>query len=331
LPAGEYSGGVVIDKPLTLSGDGQVWIDAACASNFGIEVSADGVTIEGVGIRNARESNVAIDEVTGVTLDRLTLEDWNCANAESQANAGVACWYCSGMTIRDSTMTTSRPFGNGIWVKSTSEKPAAGGHTITGNRISGGFDGIGDEAEDDPMGGFVRDTVISDNQISNCRDDGIQVEGRDENVTVRRNTVRGCGIGIAMAPNLVGPLLIEENLLEDMVPGYYDQQACFKVGDGGDGVAELRDNVCRTTGEGLKQTNAGLSTMNLSGNCFIVTGYAYYLTDDPEGVFRDNWIESTNDLLIRWGGQIFENVQQFRQASGQESGAAMKDICERLS
>jgi hypothetical protein len=134
-----------------------------------------------------------------------------------------------------------------------------------------------------------------------------------------------------MAPNLVGPLLIEENLLEDMVPGYYDQQACFKVGDGGDGVAELRNNVCRTTGEGLKQTNAGLSTINLSGNCFIVTGYAYYLTDDPKGIFRDNWLESTNDLLIRWGGQIFENVQQFRRASGQESGAAMKDICERLS
>lgn len=59
---------------------------------------------------------------------------------------------------------------------------------------------------------------------------------------MRRNAISRCAIGIASAPNLTGPLFIEENVITDGRPGHYGNVQCFKVGHGGQGVAYYTAN-----------------------------------------------------------------------------------------
>ena len=76
-----------------------------------------------------------------------------------------------------------------------------------GRRIEGC--GIGGEPEDVSYGGLNRDSVVRRNVITDCSDDGIQVEGGVQNVLVSGNTVKRCLIGIAFAPALTGPADLE--------------------------------------------------------------------------------------------------------------------------
>src|SRR3990167_6565696 len=214
-PAVAASPTLVITEPGVY--DGGV-IDAGCAAEHNVIVEADNVTLRGMTLSNANEAAVYIGAQENVTIEDVTIEGFNCADGEGQYRAGVACWGCSKLTVRDSDISTDKTFGNGIWVKNYGLR-TGGGHVFSRNRITGGFDGIGGEPEDQPYGGVYKDTLIYRNTVRGCADDGVQVEGGNINVVVAGNDIAGCGLGIALAPTITGPLRVCCNIIRDLKVG----------------------------------------------------------------------------------------------------------------
>jgi parallel beta-helix repeat protein len=180
------------------------------------------------------------------------------------------------------------------------------------------------------MGGLVKDSVIEGNTIRNCYDDGIQVEGRNENVRVRNNTITGCGLGIALAPNMVGPLYIEGNTITDLQPGEYGLQACFKLGDGGSGTAHFTGNTCKSSGDGFKQTNSGMTKIIASDNCIVVSRYVIELSGAPASgtSFNGNTLyTSDSGRFVKWNGSTYLSLSAFQSATGQEANGVQSQSC----
>lgn len=342
LHAGTYREQVELDKWVTLApaGDGPAWIDAECDRAHGIRITASGVTVERIGVRRTVEAGVLIERGAGhVTLQGMAVQDFNCEDQPHQRLAGIAVSY-GGPEIRIQGNTISRRedlpgdpqgYGNGIWFKSDSEIPSGGGHRIIGNTILGGFDGIGGEREDDPRGSFDRRTVIEGNTVTDCWDDGIQVEGGNVEVKVRENVIERCAAGIAFTPNLRGPLYIERNTIRDLEPGRYDARVGFKIGGGGEGVAYLTENVVDTSGDGIQQTNKGLTRIVARRNVIHVDGYVI-ATDErfPKDTSFDHdclWTEGDAGWFAKWGGTYYEELERFRHETGQERHGEQSADC----
>ena len=337
--AGTYAEEVELSKNVTVTdfGDGAVWVDGSCSRNYGIDVSGNGATVEGIGVRRANEAGVRVYYADNVTLDNMTIQDYNCANGNHQYMAGVASWGGgSGLTVTDNTIIrraglSGSPYGygNGIWIKNTSSSDG-GGHTITGNTIIGGYDGIGGEPEDATYGSFYRDTTIANNEIRDCWDDGIQVEGGDINIVVENNLIDGCAIGIAFAPNKQGPLYIRGNEIYNLEPGFYGSRYAFKIGDGSGGITYLEDNIIITQGDGLKQSNSGVGPIISRGNVFSVSRYVIEISSSIPGATDfdyDCLWTSDSSRFVKWGGSTYSSLSQFHNATGHEEHGVESSTC----
>lgn len=342
--AGVYDEFVFITQAITIrpAGSSDVWIDRDCADGAAIHIhTGSGVTIQGIGVRNTGGAGVLVgdngDEAPPdhVTIDGLTIEHFNCSDEELQANAGIAIWQaacCQTITNNTITYRTSgepRGHGDDIWFKSTDEEPSGGGHHIAGNTITGGWDGIGGESEWDVHGSFDRSTVIENNTVRDCWDDGIQVEGGNVDVRVSANVISGCGTGIAFAPTLTGPLYITGNVIRDLQTGLYDNLFCFKTGHHRPGQVFLTKNVCDSDGDGLMQTNSGLPTITSRDNCFIVSRYVIQLRGVRDGSSFDGDTMWTSDPVrfVAWDGEEFEDLAAMQTATGQESAGTETPDC----
>ena len=159
---GVYAEAVILDAAdvsLEPLGKGDVWVDGGCARENGIHISASGVSVSQIGVRNTSGAAVLIDNMaTNVKVRETAFQDYNCAENPDQSAAGIAvCYGGSGIRLIDNQITRrvelpgeAHSYGDGIWFKSDSSLPRGGGHYISGNVIKGGFDGIGGETERDP-------------------------------------------------------------------------------------------------------------------------------------------------------------------------------------
>lgn len=345
VPAGVYPEQIEVSKAVTLEavGDGVPWVDGACARPNAIHVTASNVTIRGLGAQRSQEAAVRLDSASNVTLDALTVQDYNCTENPDQFRAGIAAYGGSNIRITDSTITrrvdvagTQQGFGNGIWVKNTTAS-GGGSHYFAGNTITGGFDGVGGEPEDRTYGSFYRNSIIENNTINDCWDDGIQAEGGNINLRVRNNTINRCALGIAFAPNITGPLYIEYNHILDNRPGYYGGSACFKLGNGGAGTAFITENECRiyesaggVAGDGWKQANARLSVVVARRNIIQVPRYVIETTDSfPGGTSFDGDCLWSTDVsrFIKWRGAFYANLASFRNATRHEMTGIESQDC----
>jgi hypothetical protein len=348
-PAGTYHEQVEIRKPLTFEpvGDGPVIIDGDCKRENGISISTGSdITVTGIVIQNTVGAGVQLgngpDDVPkphDITLDNLTITDFNCKEDPTQAFAGIAAWYTGccikvmNNTIKYRSSGNQLGSGDGVWFKSNTKLPSGGGHLISGNTITGGWDGIGGETESDPHGSFDGNTVIENNYVVGCWDDGIQAEGGDQNVHVQNNRVQGCGTGIAFAAPVTGPLYVEHNTIHELSTGMLGNLFCFKVGNNGGGLTYLNGNVCSTDGDGIAQTNEGLSPIVSRGNCFHVTGYVFAIGGPVPGgsSFDGDGISSSNpDHWAKWNGSAYNDIDQFRRDTGFELNGSIVTDCADL-
>ena len=301
-------------------------LDAACQQDHNIEVERNGQVIEDVTLLNARESAVLIDGFDDVTVRNVTIRDYDCDGGGDQNEAGIACWQCSRLTVANVTIERATGGGNGIWVKNS-----GGGNVIRGNTISGGFDGIGGEDEFSPTGSFNRDTIIEGNDVSNCDDDGIQSEGGNDGVVIRGNTITGCLIGIAFAPNLAGLLTIEDNTIRDVVPRRGNDPACWKEGGVGAGTTRLLGNVCMAEqGDGFKQSGGfGHSIVIARDNCIQVGRYVIETFEPgPLDFDRDRLWTTDPNRFIKWADVLYGSLAGFRAATGQELSGVEAAGCD---
>jgi hypothetical protein len=302
-----------------------VTIDAACQADHNVVVERDGQVVEDLTLLNARGSAVLIDGFDDVTVRDVTIRNYDCDGGGEQNEAGIACLECSGLTIENVTIERATGGGNGIWMKNS-----GGGNVIRDNTISGGFDGIGGEDEFSPTGSFNRDTVIEGNEVSDCDDDGIQSEGGNDGVVIRDNTITGCLIGIAFAPNLRGLLTIEDNTILDVVPRRGNDPACWKEGGIGAGTTELLNNVCQTEeGDGFKQSGGfGHSAVVSRGNCIQVGRYVIETFEPGPLDFDGDRLWTTDDnRFIKWADTLYGSLLSFSGATGQEQNGVEAEGC----
>jgi hypothetical protein len=222
--------------------------------------------------------------------------------------------------------------------------PSGGGHYIAGNTIIGGWDGIGGEEEGSAHGTFDRDTVVENNTIRDCWDDGIQSEGGDQDVHLRNNDISGCGTGIAFAAPVTGPLYIEQNHIHDLSLGLYENLFCFKVGNDGGGTTYLTENICDVDSpaeaaqgegaDGIHQTDEGLSPIVSRRNIFQASAYVFILVESPlpAGTSFDEDCVSTTDpeRFIKWSGGVYYTSLAELQAVGQETNGRETTDCSFL-
>lgn len=345
--AGVYKEQVDISKPVTLVGSGAVWIDGDCSKRYGIQIIASNVTIRGIGVKKTHEQGIIVRNTSSsnITIEGNTVQDFNCQDGGDNFAAGVASWY-GGSNIKVINNTITRRVeisgnqagkGNGIWFKSNNENPSGGGHTISGNTITGGYDGIGGEEEGSDRGSFDKNTTIENNTIKDCWDDGIQVEGGDVNITVKNNRIEGCGIGIAFAANKIGPLNIENNTIQGDTGkrGVHGQLACYKLGRGGNGTTYLTANDCRIPGtsnggNGFAQTNKGLSPIVSRKNVLVVSRYVMEFSDSPpagSSFDEDCMYTSDTGRFIKWGGKRYSNFNEFKSGTSLEGNGVYSQNC----
>lgn len=336
---GVYQEMVTVDTPVSIQAiAGGVWIDGGCNRENGLLVHANNVTIRGLGVRKTDESGIRIDGANDVTVDDVTVQDYNCDDSDDQFEAGIAVWEGARLTVTDSTITRRsalnggpKGFGNGIWIKNTSQN-GGGGHYIADNIITGGFDGIGGEPEDSVSGGFYRDSVIERNQISDCWDDGIQVEGGNINVAVRDNTIYRCSVGVAMAPTLTGPLYVERNQIRDLQIGYYDAQFAFKLGDGSKGTIFITENVVVSDGDGFKETNGGgVGKITSRRNIILVDRKVIEIgsISNTASSFDQDCLWTTDpNRFISWRQTEYPDLATFQNSTGQESNGIEGPDCD---
>ena len=312
--------------PLTITSSGMYNGDGRTINGGtnNILIKASNVTVCNYVLKDAQAAGVKIDlgGYSNIKLGKLTIQNFNASGAGGSApdgpqyNAGVACWNCNALTVVDSTITTTKGYGNGIWLKRTNAS-SAGADYIGYNTISGGWDGFGTEPEDDTNGGVGNGTIIENNNISNCNDDGLQVEGRVQNVTVRNNTISTCGVGVAVAPVLVGPLTVAGNYIHTLRYAPSTAFFCYKLGDrSGSGAPQITftNNVCKTgsatspSGEGaggFTQTNGGMAyNITATGNCTETGRYVIEFSDTPATAnFSNNKYYTTDSgRFVKWGG-----------------------------
>lgn len=120
-----------------------------------------------------------------------------------------------------------------------------GNHVIRYNRIHSVSnrwynDGIGGGSNASSEFGNVNcDTDIYGNIVSQCWDDAIEVEGRDENVRVWGNFIRDSSVGVASGAVTVGPLYVFRNVIMESYASESDpgrRGTAFKTGHNLGGV-----------------------------------------------------------------------------------------------
>ena len=174
---------IVVDKPLTIIGDGWPVIDGENAHQI-VSVTADDVTIRGLVLRNVGTSYVEdraaikVAKVHGCTIESNRIE---------RAFFGI---YLAGVTrCRIATNdiggagTSEGAAGNGIHLWTSTHV------TIEGNHISHQRDGIYFE--------FVHESEIRDNVSEHNLRYGLHFMYSDD-CTYERNTFRGNGAGVAV-------------------------------------------------------------------------------------------------------------------------------------
>jgi uncharacterized repeat protein (TIGR01451 family) len=216
------------------------------------------------------------------------------------------------------------------------------GNVVRHNTVTGGFDGI-----DIRRGGSHTD--IYSNVISECMDDGIEVDDEPgHNIRVWGNRISYCYSGISNqgwfedGDRESGPVYIFRNVIiggvdpESRTPvgssdpyeeGYYTHYA-FKVGADYDRVGRVyyyHNTIAITDpdhrGNGIQDAGgyywAGLVARN---NLWHVSGKIYNLRHESTGHDVDyNNLHSTSDRhFVEWAGDEYDDLAEFQAQTGQE-------------
>lgn len=154
LPEGTYDGGIVIDKPLTLTAEpGTVVIDGGGTGHV-LELAAPDITLRGLTLRNSGDS--LNDEDSGVYVteaaDRARIE----GNRFVHNLIGVFLKGPDDAVVKDNVIEGRTDLrvnerGNGVHLWNTP------GSQVVGNRITGGRDGIFTTTSKDNL--FARNTM----------------------------------------------------------------------------------------------------------------------------------------------------------------------------
>lgn len=127
------------------------------------------------------------------------------------------------------------------------------------HRWNDGIEGWGNFAY---TGGFAQDADIYGNVIAFGNDDGIELDGGQNNVRLFGNWIEGFYCGVSTVPCLRGPSYIFNNLITRLGDEIGASSHAFKSG-GGTGLLHIFNNTCIT--------NSGLASINTNSPLHAVS------------------------------------------------------------
>lgn len=259
------------------------------------------VWFEELTIRGAKWAFVA-HEATRIVVRRCRI---------SGADYGITATRNSGDSLGGWFVTDNTIEGPSTWPRSKGIENARGvqlsgrGHVIAYNRIRGFADGI-----DTFPSRRCAAIDIHNNDISECTDDGIELDYSERNVRCFRNRLTDVFQGISVQPVYGGPVYAFRNALYNVV------QEPFKLHNGPSGALFFH-NTCVKQGMPLiLQTPEPVRHCVSRNNLFIGTAarYAYETTApmrncdfDYDGFGGGPW-----GLFMKWNGQRYKTLAEVR-------------------
>ena len=303
-----------------------------------VTIDADYVQVTNLRFKQSQNNSVEIGaNHHHVWLGNLYHEDVSAQRSYNDAgvliNGGSHHVYVLDNTILAPGLTAAAA-ANPRW-----DSPGAGIHVggamspegtfvFNGNTIVGGFrDCIGNSGES--FGSSTRDnTDISNNVISGCKDDGIQMEGDDINLRIWGNdiTANNGYSAIAMASSFVGPVYVYRNLIRITWTGAAG--SAFKIAGAIDTF--YFHNTILTSGSAHDGFARGGTGQVLKNNIIIAQANPLYCMGSAGGsqydynlYFRPNG----GNIVSYWncGATDFATIAAFTGATGNEAHGISAD------
>jgi hypothetical protein len=237
LGAGTYA-------PFTWAVDGQAGKPIVVRSSAGAVIDGDidlftrayvhfeGLTVEG---------RIRFNQSLGIAVQRCTVH----ARADRGGGDGIVSYTRS----EDAFIADNTVVGTTVWQESSLGVGGSNlgegiclngpGHVVRNNRVRAFRDGLSlMEGAGTAIDQYSIDFL--DNDISECADDGIEVDYSAHDVRVMRNRLTNCFMGISSQPSLGGPLYLVRNVLYNVV------FEAFKLHNGTYGDVLLHNTVVKS-------------------------------------------------------------------------------------
>ncbi len=284
------------DQPIGIVGDGQVILDGQGASNV---ISASGlhdVIFEGLTFQNARWA-IAVNGGHDIVLRHCVIRDVDYGfvatrNADAQGR----------ILIADNVMT-----GRSTWPRSQGIEDrravqiAGTGNVVCYNRISAFGDAI------DTFSAYPCAAIdFYGNDISECTDDGIEMDYSEHNTRCFDNRLTNVFQGISVQPVHGGPVYVFRNAI------YNVGMETFKMHNHPSGAVFYHNTSVKAGMPLMLFTGDAVSNCIHRNNLFLgtVANYAYESTArmqncdfDFDG-FGGQW-----KLFLKWNGARYESME----------------------
>ena len=242
---------------------GKTIIDAQGAKSVVDAQDSEHVFLEGLVLRGAQWAGVNANGAVGLVVRRCTIE---------AVKQGI-CNTDRNRPGRDFYIADNRILGPYRWptvaIKSEEGVQLCGsGHVVCFNRIRGWSDGI---SILDQLGRNYPATAIDfyNNDISECTDDGIEMDNGEHNIRAFRNRITDCHQGITNQPIYGGPCYIIRNVFYNL------HGSPFKLHNRTSGIVALHNTQVRsgrTPGAFLHNSSAPVRNVYFRNNLFLGEG-----------------------------------------------------------
>ena len=259
LAAGTYPGfTLAVDgqatRPIVIRSSAGAIIDGMIEMGGRQYVQLQGLTVNG---------RIRINSTRGVAVTRCTI------NARTDRGGGYG--IVSFLRSEDTYIADNTVIGTTVWAESSlgvSGDNLGEGICVTGpgcvirnNRVRGFRDGISLMEFAEAVDQYAIDIV--ENDVSECADDGIEVDSSAGNCRVLRNRLTNCFMGISSQPGLGGPLYLVRNVL------YNIAFEAFKLHNGTYGDVLLHNTVVKSGDAFSVASGATIARTWTRNNLFI--------------------------------------------------------------
>lgn len=303
LHAGTYAGPIEIpsgtpQKPIALlaAGDGPVVLDGRGKSNvIGCRGLHD-VFFEGLTVRNATWG-IAVNGGARIVVRRCTIEDIDYAITATANTAAQQDFF-----IGDNTLV-----GRSTWPRTQGIENRRGvqisgaGHAICYNRIRGFADGI------DTYSTYPCSSIdIYRNEISECTDDGIEMDYSEHNTRCFENRLTNVFQGISVQPVHGGPVYVFRNAMFNV------EVEPFKMHNSPSGALFFHNTVVKAGPPTVLMTSEPASNCVSRNNLFVGTEGQYAF--ENEAPMRDCDFDRDGfggawKLFLKWNGERYPTLE----------------------
>jgi len=291
-------------KPIALvgAGDGEVVLDGAGASNAIHAPGLHDVMLENLTVRNAKWA-INFNGGARICIRRCLIKD-----VEHGIAAQINAERMHHIFIADNTIVGRSTWPRSMGIEARRGIQIAGqGHVVCYNRVSNFGDGI------DTFSNYPCSAIdIYGNEISECTDDGIEMDYSEHNTRCFENRLTNNFQGITIQPIHGGPVYIFRNAL------YNVEREIFKMHNGPSGALMFHNTSVKAGVPLVLYSSPPVSNCIYRNNVFVGTSgrYGYESTAPMRNCdFDYDGFAGTWGNFLKWNGVIYRTMEDVRKSA----------------